>query len=325
MEIKETWADFVSDGFKAPDVLWKRFDDKAGNRSYFANNKGEPILAYGITTALDIAYGENEFIREWKDKKPDWKKSLQTMADYGSLCHLGLYELLVNKEISEESIDKAGKIFGKKIQFAKDMMSIRQFIIDYNVKPLLIEATIGQEFLVGSSIVYLVSTIDLLCEMDYKQVFYKEEPNGFYVKGDKKGQPKMEKVKVEEVSREMCLVDLKSNFEEKESKTFYDSHKRQLFFGQDCVEKTFGSCPKIFNLSPLGWRSEPKYLLKEHTSLVNDFGFGEKDLMYNRLKCAAIEGNLSPNGTIKIIESTTMANFNIKTYSYLEYVKNILQ
>ena len=82
----------------------------------------------------------------------------------------------------------------------------------------------------------------------------------------------------------------------------------------------------MFNLSPLGWRTQPNYALKEHKIEVNAYGYDDEQLLSNRLNTALIEGIVQPKGLIfDIPDDIKMENsWDFRTLSYEEKAHELL-
>ena len=318
------WCEWASSTEIVPKgTLWRRMNH-SGARFYFAEKNKEIIVGCGITTAISESFGEPKPLREWKDARPNWKAELKKMADYGTLCHIGLGELVKDGGISAETLKIAEEVFDKKLQFKKDMLSLKKFLIDYKVKVYFLEGILGREYTSANGTTsYICSAIDMFAELTITEKTKVLVEDGVYVRGEKKGQPKM----VEEtVSKEVeCygIIDLKSNYDEKEEKQFFTSHKGQLIFGRGLLAENFDVTKeqiRMFNLSPLGWRTEPKYILKEHTVNVNKYGYDDEQLLENRINTALIEGIVQPSGLIfEIPDEIKMENsWDFRTLTYEE-------
>jgi hypothetical protein len=150
-----------------------------------------------------------------------------------------------------------------------------------------------------------------------------------YVRGENKGEPKYKEVTTITTEKQLAIIDLKSNFDAKDDKSFFDSHKSQLIFGRQLISDTFNypsNDIKMYNLSTLGWRTEPKYILKEHKDNTNSLGYSDSFLLDNRINTALIEGITAPKGTIfKINDEITMdSKKEYESLSYEEYAFQLL-
>lgn len=321
------WAEYNPQELK-PSLLWRRLNH-GGHRYYFAQKDEEILIACGITTAIDRAFGESKFLRDWKDSTPNWKEKLEKMADYGTLCHIGFGHLCKGEDIPKTLVDLAGEHFGKKEQFKKDMLSLKKFLRDYEVEIIFLEGILGTKYPTKYGNAYICSAIDCFCKLKYKTTKKVQVEDGEYVRGEKKGQMKYRDEKVETIEEVYALVDLKSNYEHKDEKSFFDSHKYQLLFGRRLVEEYFDikeGVIKMFNLSPLGWNKEPKYELKEHIDKENSFGFTDSQRLEARLNLAVMEGLVTPSGEIMEIDDriTAKGDIDYRILNYEDMAREIL-
>lgn len=301
-----------------PKKIWYRFDN-GENRFYWSNggvdenHPNYPLpqidIAMGITSALSLAFPESFGIQKWKDSNPNWKTDLQNASEYGTLYHIACEQYMKEKKVDKEIFLYAEKKWRKGTQMKRDMAAFAKFVKDYNVRPILIEFilssdpythhSVGGDIKKGTSI---CSAIDNFCFLDFPEKYKEEVGTGeFYQKGEKKGQEKTKMVTKVKYTPVLALVDMKSNFFGKEDKSFYESHKMQLIFGKNIVCKNFGIDPdsvRIFNFSPLAWRSEPNYTLKEHKSSPNKVGFNTEYVLMTKLRGAFVNGDLEPSGVV---------------------------
>ena len=312
------WAEYNPKGL-TPKIIWRRMNHQ-GHRYYFAEIEGEIVTACGITTAIDRSFGESKFLREWKDVTPNWKEKLSLMADYGTLCHVGFGHLCKGEVIPKYLIEFADEKFKKKEQFKKDMLSLSKFLKDYEVEVIFLEGILGHRYKTDYGQAWICSAIDLFCKLTYREKVIETVEDGEYVRGEKKGEKKYKDIKTEVRKQVYALVDLKSNFDSKEEKSFFESHEYQLIFGKEAVAEHLGITDeiKIFNISPLGWTKEPKYELKEHVEKKNRFGFSKSDRLHARLNIAVMEGLVSPSGEFMEIsdeiDPNSESNIRILTY-----------
>lgn len=302
------WAEYNPSNMK-PSMIWRRMNH-GGHRFYFAQDNGEVVIACGITTAIDRAFGESKFLREWKDNQPNWKEKLQLMADYGTLCHIGFGHLCKGETIPSYLIEISDETFHKKEQFKKDMFSLKKFLKDYEVEVLFLEGILGTKYPTPYGNAWICSAMDLFCKMTMTVSKKELIEDGIYERGgtvNKKGDKKYKEVKTESRETFYANVDLKSNYEHKDEKSFFESHKYQLIFGRELVSEYFGIPKeeiKMFNLSPLGWTKEPKYELKEHFDKENKWGYTDSDRLKARLNLAVMEGLVTPTGELIEISDT---------------------
>lgn len=321
------FADYNALGLK-PKHNVRRFDDKLGNRFYyFWDDNGQLVIASGITSWLKSVKPESKYMTDWKielvKQGLDWSKVLNTYADYGTAMHAVYADIMIEGKPRLENLDVAKQVCvdNKKNpdMIIKDTMSFIKWMRDYNVKPLLIEAILP---CIANNGEYYAMTVDLLCEMDYITKESKMVQNGFYVRGNKKGQPKFEKVTTEQKVRIIANVDFKSNFGEKDRKSFFDDHKFQLIAASKSIEQNFSiETSAIFNFSPNNWTKEPTYTFYEHTTSKEDIV--EFELLE---KLASVRGAFEPKGKFVVYpELSTDMDLSkpYEIYNYREYVEKM--
>ena len=308
-----------------PKYQVRRFDDKNGNRFYYYwDENGELIIAAGITSWLKEVKPESKYMTNWKidivKSGLDWKDVLNTYADYGTIMHSCFADIMIKGKPDEVNIGIAREICiknGKNPDMIyKDCLAFVKWVQDYNVEPLLIEAIVPCQ---SNDKGNYAMTIDLLCKIDS---IAKEETwvqDGVYVRGDKKGQPKMVKNIINTRTRITALVDFKSNFGEKERKSYYDDHKFQLIAAKKAVHQNFGIVANaVYNFSPNNWTKEPTYTFYEHKLNFEDYT--EFDLLE---RLANVRNAFEPSGKFTEYEDITSSmdlTKIYKTYTYKEYI-----
>lgn len=320
------WADYTT-GLVTPKTIWRRLNHQ-GHRFYFSKINDKIETAIGITSVIDLAFGESKFLREWKDSRPEWKKDLKLMADYGTLLHAAFGELIKTGIVPQYFIEIADKTFSKKLQFKKDLLSLKKFLVDYKVEVIFLEGILAKEYTSKNGTKsYICSAIDLFgtIEMPIKTKELVED--GEYVRGEKKGEKKYKEVTAVTYERVNAIIDLKSNYDHKDAKSFFESHKYQLIFGKELIESEFDvSDVRMFNLSTLGWSKEPKFVLTEHRDDTNRLGYKDSEILSNRINTCMIENKLQPNGMIyEISDEITMESTNdMRVLSYEEMAEETL-
>jgi len=326
MDKSETlWAQYFA--LPKPSVLLRRYDDGRKNRFYYYTvpEQGKLVVktAIGITSLLSAVMPTSSFLINWRVDNPDSQEILDNSSEYGTLLHIIYSEWLtkrtVTKAIKEAARDIAIRAGQGHDMVDKDTLSFLKWVEDYNATPLLCEAMILSEPVDGDQ---YAMTIDLLCTLEVEEVTVQMVEQGVYKSGKRKGQPKLVETKTKTRVQKLALVDFKSNFQEKESKSFYKSHAYQLLAGKKAIKHNFGMDVDIIaNFAPGSWKTQPSYSFK--TWELNDKDLQKFDL-YIRL--AQIDGLFNPSGT-KFIppdfqEGVKSSDF--KLMSYIEFVENVL-
>lgn len=327
--INSKWAEFNPTEL-IPKHLVNRYDDKKKSRFYyFKDEQGEYQSAAGITSWLSNVMPESSFLTDWKIKwGADWKTLLNLTAEYGTIMHACFGHMMqFNSHPDQHYIDSAKDILKELRRFdsacsdnmiEKNIISFQKFREDYNLKPLLIEAML---ICLASTGAYYALTLDLLAEIEYERKEKTEVQDGFYVKGDKKGQPKFVTETTGVPVKEIISLDFKSNPFNKDKKTFFDAHKFQLLGTSRAVWQNFGiKVDKVYNWSPNNWKTNTgDYTMHEWKLTPQDF-----ELMDCYEKLASLSGAFKPSGSIQVFAKWApgvKAEEMIKNYPYLDFVK----
>lgn len=318
--VRTKWADYA-DAKLVPKYQVCRFDDKGDNRFYYFHWNNELIIASGVTEPFGWVSTERERLNEWKEKNPNWRHLLNISSDYGTLEHI-LYGGMglgngVNKELLT-AMAKIAKDNGKSVDMpVKDTLAFLKFQEDYKIKTLLVEGQLA--WYDEKNKEWLCLTVDWLGEIEIVNVTKEMVEDGVWQRGEKKGQPKFVEVKTETPCRIIALIDFKSNFFEKEKKSFFETNKMQLMAGKLAVEQNFDiKVDRIYNFAPNNWRSAPSYTLYEHKPTDKDWrkfwGYWEIILADDMNK---------PSGGF-IVADKFKDSSDYKMLSYKEYVEQVL-
>jgi hypothetical protein len=317
--VRSTWADYA-DSLLKPKYYVNRFDDKKGNRFYYFKKEDKVIIAAGATTVWGEVSTDREGINRWKEAHSDWRHLLDISSEYGSMEHSLFGDIMFQKGVSKSKITAMQDIVvahgGNPNMPAKDVLSFLKFQEDYQLKPLLIEASlVWQDPISGE---WLAMTIDLLAEMVVPNKVKKTVEDGVYQRGDNKGQPKFKEITEVTYNKKIVLADFKGNFFQKDFKSFYETNRLQLQSAKLAVEQNFGiTVDECYNWTPTAWRTAPDYKFYKHE-------FTEKD--WNILKSywgVIIAKDINkPEGSF--LETTFKDSNDYKFYSYQEYVEQVL-
>lgn len=319
--VKDTWADFAESSLK-PKYYLNRYDDNKGNRFYYFKYGEETIIAAGSTTVFGMVSVERDRIMDWKMDNPNWKQLLNISSEYGTLSHAVKSDILFHKEIDKAKLEAMEKLIrqndGNFNTPTKDIFSFMKFQEDYQLTPLLIEASlVWQDPESGE---WLAQTIDLLARMTVTIKTKTRTEDGIYQRGANAGQVRYKDVTTEEKAEKILLVDFKSNFFEKEKKGFYETHKLQLQAAKLAVEQNFPELKvdDIYNFSENNWRTEPSY-----TFYKWDLDQKDWDIFYTYWKLARLKGINKPQGKMLITDGFKDSS-DFKYLTYEEYVNQIL-
>jgi hypothetical protein len=318
--VKDTWAEYADNALK-PKYYISRFDDKAENRFYYFKKDNEIIVGAGTTTVFGKVSTEREHLEKWKLDHDDWKHLLNITSEYGSIEH-GLYgDIMFGLGVSKDKMTSLLNLVrghgGNSNMPNKDILAFLKFQEDYKLTPLLIEASLAYQDPVTGE--WLCMTIDLLAKLTVPYVTKTLVQDGVYVRGDNKGQPKMVEQKTTVYKDMIFNIDFKSNFFDKDRKSFFEVQKLQLQSGGLAIEQNFGiKVDGYFNYAPTNWRTAPSYTLYEWKITDADW-----ELFNTYWKLAQLKGYNKPEGNMLVTEGFKSSS-DYKFLTYKEYVEQVL-
>lgn len=239
----------------------------AGKRVYYEMGAdGYPIIYDGATNNIANGYCDTSgALEKWKNemrlKGKDPDEYANYRADLGTIMHylFGLYLTGVNIKLIPTWIRKVVKEAKLRIdkyrmerilvdnmdELIEDLISFAIFCKERHVKPVLIEKMLRSRRL------KVASSVDAVVEMDSEpeMVEIEVETGELYKVGAKKGQPKMEKKKVERCRRIFAILDFKSN----RKGNFYDEYAFQLELYRRMILENYGKIleiEEIYNFAP---------------------------------------------------------------------------
>lgn len=317
---KQPWADYVAGDLKPKYVVY-RFDDNQGNRFYYFMTEEGVETAVGVTTAFGTVSTERQGIERWKEAHDNWKHLLNISSEYGTLEHILYGEIMLGKGVNKTILASMKKIAFENGQDAdmpaKDTLAFLKFQEDHQLTPLLIEAQlVWRDPCTGE---FLAMTIDLLAKMTITETVKEMKEDGVWQRGEKKGQPKFVEVKTEVRRDALVLIDFKSNFFEKDKKSFYEVNKMQLIAGARAIQQNFGiTVDGIYNFSPNSWRTAPSYTFQPHETTSELLATW--DAYWNLVQAKKLN---VPSGNILICD-TFKNSSDFKLVPYREYAENVL-
>lgn len=219
--------------------------DRAGHRYYYTfNDVGEPQFFPSITTLIGQTMPKDERLIKWIAdigyiQAEEYKVE---RGHYGTFMHGQYADLMITGEYDLNRLrDKLnffieseclpGTFVNHADMLRKNMLSLAQWMLDYEFEPLAIEMPIVN-YRDGYAL-----TLDV--------AGYIREPG----KRDK----------------ELVIVDFKSG------KAFHEENEIQLFGQRDTWNLKFPNLPikRLFNFRPKDWRNKPTYEFKEQTDSPN--------------------------------------------------------
>lgn len=238
------------------------------NRIYFTKERGKPAVVYTSgTTLIDNFHDKSGAIalESWRKRLLieglDPAVVLKTRQDYGTILHIIYGKLLMKEEMSYQLVsdiitkiaiedvgmkeEKAEEFVSKHLtEFKKDIGAFVQWLIDFEVEPIAIEAMMKTDKYMTATAIDLVANITV-----QEKGFYGE----VYKSGANKGKPKQTVGK----SRKRVIVDFKSG----KGSGFYPKNILQLLLNRVIWEENFPEVKLdgIYNFSPKNWRTSPTY------------------------------------------------------------------
>ena len=318
--VTNKWAEWSASHLK-PKHLVYRFDDKKGNRFYYFKYNEEWVIAAGVTTVFGLVSTERERINQWKNDHDNWRHLLDISSAYGTMSHIQKGNIMFGKGVDLDMLEKMTKLVvdngGSFNTPAKDMLSFMKFQEDYNLIPLLIEALlVWQDTETGE---WLAMTIDLLARMAVAEKTKTQVDDGVYQRGANVGKSRYKDVTTEEKIDKVLLIDFKSNFFEKDRKSFFEVNEMQLMAGKLAVEQNFDiKVDDIYNFAENSWYTTPSYTFKKW-----DIGDSDWAVFHAYWKLAQTKGINQPQGKMLVTEGFKNSS-DFKFLTYKEYVEQVL-
>lgn len=311
-----SWAYFSE---LKPKIQARRFDDGRGNRFYYFKHEGETKVAAGITTVFGAVSVERESINQWKESNNNWKELLDKSAAYGTLEHAVFADIMMGSKVDEEKIKQMSELIasigGSPNTPKKDVLSFLKWMEDVQLKPLVIEGVLVWIDHLGNA---LAMTIDLLAEVTIQSTSKVDVEDGVLKQGKNKGQVKYRKETVTKEEKKVICVDFKSNFFEKERKSYYETHKMQLMGAARAVYQNFNiKIDEMYNWSPSAWRSEPSYTFYKWDIKDEDI-----ELWNTYWKLAVLKGINKPKGSIFTTTFKHSSDYN--NLPYIDFVNKLI-
>ena len=258
-----------------------------------------PDFYVGVTSISDHVLVPDEARAKWQCSFPtyeDYMDELNLLASKGTVMHSLIamcvmcqlpdfgtseFDRVLRGLISREGLDPDKHIGEWRIFMTKALMGFKQFVHDRNVEFLAVEVVLGipHEYPndgSGTKVHGFFGQIDLLCMMDGNRVRKQRESGEFYVKGEKKGQPKMEDYW--ETTRVLADIDFKSGEND------YESHDFQLGLHRLLIERAFPHLDtgkmEFYNFHPVMYResSVAKADAKEGKEVEFSYTLLKKDI-----------------------------------------------
>lgn len=246
-----------------------RLTGKNGRFYFTRPNPNEDCIIYNSGTTLIGNYRDvsgEEALHKYKvrliNEGKDPAVVLAERQDYGTIMHVIYGDILCGANVPITSLAEymtaradeikipatriAEVVTKNERELQKDILSLIQWIKDYEVEALAVELMVRSEK-------HMVATpLDLICNLTMPVKGFWGE---VYASGAKKGQPKATTKKV----RMRGIVDFKSG-----KKGFWDKNVLQLLLSKELYTEYFGEEPEfICNFAPKDWKSNYTYLFAD--------------------------------------------------------------
>lgn len=297
--------------------------DNAGKRYYFTQDKeGNNTFYISVTTFINFSLPTSPQLIEWKAQHGIAQAKIMTAeaADYGTLMHIEIASLLINKTYDLDSLNNRVAAYVRGTghperlinpwtsKMKMDILAFAQFAIDVNMQVEAIECILADEDM------GLAGAIDIVAIIDCSE-------KGFFGEVLKSGKNAGKQKETTQVHRRRVMIDIKSG-----RKGFWESHEIQLNAYRKIWNKAFPDKPveKVFNWAPKEWKGDtPTYKLKDQTEAKSGRKF---EHMLNIAKVEA-EGREKvatvPRGIIDLESKNLLPNIRVMTMD--EIVKESIE
>lgn len=284
-----------------------RLQGHAGGRYYYRMNEtGEPDFFISVTTMIRQTMPTSPTLIKWiADRGHEEAEQYKfERSVYGTMMHMCFQKLLIERQFDFDDFlpnFMRGYMGRESVTLAyfdewmddirRAVMGFAQFIIDYKVRPILIEGVLAHPD-------GYAGAVDLVCQMEL-------EEKGFFGEtlksGPNKGQPKETKM----IRTIFAIVDFKSGM-----KGFFPEHEIQLEAYRRLIKVNFPHLMdkffRIFNYAPSEWRGvTPSYKLKDQTDSPNIEKFD------NLVQLARIDWKKNPRKILNITGTIKLDDGNI--------------
>lgn len=293
--------------------------DHKNARFYWLRDEDGIHKYIGITSLAAKVLPDAEELIRWKLQKDPDGRLLEVSSEFGTLMHLCIdaldngmdWQILIPENYPYERMIKAS------------VLSWKKFCDDYKVEVLASELMLKYVDEKNPEIKF-ACTKDKVVYLTHEVKTSGLVEDGIYKTGKKKGMKKLKKTSGTKEVQELAIIDLKSNFFEKDTKTFYEGHEFQLHGQRLAFMQSFpkAGTPTIYNWSPSNFRTRSTgnldnlYTFFQHK---NDYSWKFNWLM----ELAVKERYMYPQGKIEVFTNFTKdtpIHDCYKALSYDEYV-----
>lgn len=296
--------------------------DHKNSRFYYERNPDGSLSKYiGITSLAERCIRPAKELILWQREKDPDGVLLERASELGTIMHLCIDAFDRNEPWRE--LIPADYPHTRHIEGA--VLAWKKFRHDYEVE--IVASEIMLRYVKGD--VRFAATLDKICYItETEKVKQLQETGKVYKSGKNKGQPKMKSVTTEKKKSFLAIVDLKSNYFEKDSKSFYEAHQFQLWGQMLALRQSYPEIKgiRMFNWAPNSWRVRTAGLDNIYTlyEWTKDYSW-----KFGHLMAEAVHENwMEATGRVEVFEDFTMETpieSAYRAYTYDEYVNYIEQ
>lgn len=275
----------------------------------------------GITSLAAKVLPDTPELVRWQIQKDPDGRLVELAAEHGTLEHkcidaldTGLdWQILIPENYPYERMVKGS------------VLSWRKFLDDYKIEVLASELMLKYVDEKNPEIRFACTLDKVVYITHTEKTETLIETDEVFKSGKRKGMKKLKKVIGTKDVQELAIIDLKSNFFEKDSKTFYEGHEFQLHGQRLAFMQSFpkAGIPNIYNWSPSNFRT------RSTGNFDNLYTFHQKTGAYTwkfnwLMELAVRERYMQPQGKIEIFTDFTKDTPIQECYKALTYDEYVI-
>jgi len=301
---------FDEDALRLPPVKLFRMDSY-NKRIYYTSSEGVHEFFPGVTGFLSKVLPTAPELIAWKVQMGEGADDyVKERATYGSLMHGQFAPLLINRKYDLDPIHEIIHEYCKEDEMIvdeiawtrelkKDIIALANWINEFQVKPLLIEAPL-------CSRKYGVATlVDFFGKMILPEKgFWGEE----YKSGSRKGQPK-------ETMKD-CEVYVFADFKSRKKAYVTETDELQLAFGAEMIKENFPEFKdkdiRLYSWHPKDWKTVPGSHFTQHTNKHSEREMELYSELYHLKNDVSRYTRMSFKGVVEVGKDLS-ENYELKT------------
>lgn len=301
---------FDEDALRLPPVKLFRMDSY-NKRIYYTSSEGVHEFFPGVTGFLSKVLPTAPELIAWKVQMGEGAAAyVKERATYGSLMHGQFAPLLINRKYDLDPIHEIIHEYCKEDEMIvdeiawtrelkKDIIALANWINEFQVKPLLIEAPL-------CSRKYGVATlVDFFGKMILPEKgFWGEE----YKSGARKGQPK-------ETMKD-CEVYVFADFKSRKKAYVTETDELQLAFGAEMIKENFPEFKdkdiRLYSWHPKDWKTVPGSHFTQHTNKHSEREMELYSELYHLKNDVSRYTRMSFKGVVEVGKPLS-GNYELKT------------